>query len=117
MKNACLGLLLLISVSGSAQTMLKEEFPPIQSRKYSWKNPLEKDGKNLLTSVLFQGQGHDMEYLQVSSCELHSAKKKTLQQVPANEEHLILIRSGRLNISFKDSTWSLTPGSIALLMP
>jgi (S)-ureidoglycine aminohydrolase len=117
MKNVCIALLILIPISASAQNMLKEVFAPLQSIKYSWQNPVEKEGKNLLSTVLFQGQGYDMEYVQVSACEVRSSKKKTEMRVPLNEEHLIIIKSGHLNISFKDSTWSLTPGSIALLMP
>lgn len=117
MKNSCLAFLILIPLCGPAQTMLKESFAPIQSIKYSWQKPVQKEEKNLLSTVLFQGQGYDMEYLQVSACELRSSKKKTSRQVPTAEEHLIIVKSGHLEISFNDTTWSLTPGSIALLMP
>jgi (S)-ureidoglycine aminohydrolase len=115
MKKACLAFLIMTPLWASAQTMLKEEFPPLQSIKYSWRKPLEKDGKHLLSTVLFQGQGYDMEYVQVSACAL--TKKEISRQVPANEEHLIIVKSGSISISFRESTWSLTPGSVALLMP
>jgi len=117
MKHACIALLILIPIAGSAQTMSKEALAPIQSKSYSWKDPVQKSGKNLLSTVLFEGQGYDMEYLQLSACEVKPSKKKTSLQVPGDEEHLIIVKSGPLNIYFNDSTWSLSPGSIALLIP
>lgn len=117
MKNVCLVLLILVALSGSAQNMLKEVFAPIQSMKYSWKQPAAKMGKNIFSTVLFQGEGYDMEYIQVSAIEARPSKKKISQQIPPNEEHLIIVKSGQLDISFRDSSWFLTPGSIALLMP
>ncbi len=71
---------------------------------------------NIKSVVLFEGSAHDMEYLQMSSNSIGSEKEFSLQ-VPANEEHLLIVRTGILSIGFKDSTWSIGPGSIALLMP
>ncbi len=89
----------------------------IPSGVYSWKEPDQKVSKNILSAVLLEGQAKDMEYLQMSANILLPAKQKTRFQVPENEEHLLLIKSGRLTITLKDSSWSIGGGSIALLMP
>ena len=64
-----------------------------------------------------KGEAYDMKYLQMSANALMPSKKKTTLQVPDNEEQLLIIKTGTLGISFKDSTWSIGGGSIALLMP
>lgn len=114
MKQLCLAFVMLLPAALSAQTM--EAFAPVRSTSYTWKKPHVKTG-NLLSTVIFQGRGYDMEYVQMSACELLPSRKKTSMQVPADEEHLIIVKSGPLDVSFKDSTWSLGAGSIALLMP
>jgi len=117
MKNVNVALLFLISLSGYSQNASDKDLAIIPSTKYSWKTPDEKAGKNIRMTELFEGSGHDMEYVQMMCVDLQSAKKKTNVKVPADEEHLLIIKSGKLTISFRDSTWALGPGSIALLMP
>lgn len=58
-----------------------------------------------------------MEYLRMEACDVQSSKNSTSLRVPDDEEHLLFIKSGTLHISFRDSSWALGPGSIALLMP
>ena len=58
-----------------------------------------------------------MEYLQMSANAITPAKKKVSLQIPDNEEHLLIVKTGILTIGFKDSTWSIGGGSVALLMP
>lgn len=44
--------------------------------------------------------------------------KKTLKTtVAVNEEHLLIVKSGTIEISFHDSTYIIPAGSIALLLP
>lgn len=89
----------------------------IPSGVYSWKEPDQKVSKNNLSAVLLEGQAKDMEYLHRSANTLLPAKQKTRFQVPENEEHLLLIKSGLLTITLKATDWSIGSGSIALLMP
>ncbi len=89
----------------------------IPSGVYSWKEPNQKISKNILSAVLLEGQAKVMEYFQMSANKLLPVKQKTRFQVPENEEHLLLIKSGTVAINLKDSTWQIGPGSIALLMP
>ncbi len=112
MKKILYNILFLIPVLGLAQ-----EHRVIPASMYSWKNPIEKIEKNILTTKLFEGSAYDMDYLQMSANALLPSNKKSSLQVPGNEEHLLIIKSGTLNIFFKDSSWSIGPGSIALLMP
>jgi (S)-ureidoglycine aminohydrolase len=117
MKNGCVVLLLLCCFAGSAQTQRVQTLPAIPSIKYSWRTPGQVVQENVLSTVMFQGSGHDMEYLRMEASSLLPSPKKALFQVPDNEEHLFLMKSGTMTISFGDSTWSIGPGSIVLLMP
>jgi len=69
-----------------------------------------------MTSIIFEGSAHDMAFLQMSANAITSDKNTSLQ-VPDNEEHLILVKSGTIGIGIKDRKWSVGGGSIALLMP
>ena len=89
----------------------------VSSKMYSWKEPTGKMEGNILSSVLFEGSVHDMEYLQMSANAIAPAKKIVSLQIPDNEEHLLIVKTGILTIGFKDSTWSIGAGSVALLMP
>jgi (S)-ureidoglycine aminohydrolase len=89
----------------------------ILSRKYDWQTPKDKTSNNILSTTILEGSGFDMAYVQMLGHTLMPAKKKDRLQVPSDEEHLLLIKSGELVISFNDSTWTIGPGSIALLMP
>lgn len=93
------------------------QYPVVLSQKYSWKKPSQKIAQNLFSTTLFEGAVYDMEYLSMSANAVVPATKKTTLEVPATEEHLLLIKSGKLTVGIKDSTWSVGGGSIALLMP
>ena len=109
MKKLLLLITFLVPCFGFAQP------PLIQSKMYGLKELVSATGKPR-SVVLFEGSAHDMEYLQMSSNSI-GRKKEFSSQVPANEEHLLIVRTGVLTISFKDSSWSIGGGSIALLMP
>ncbi len=87
------------------------------SKMYPWKSPEKKVQQNVLSVTLFEGEAYDMKYLQLSANALMPSNKKTTLQVPDDEEQLLIVKTGTLGISFKDSTWSIGGGSIALLMP
>jgi len=111
MKKLLLAVIFFIPVVSFCQ------LAPVQSRMYSWKKPAAKTDKNILSTTLLEGSVYDMEYLQMNSVAVTPSKKKIDQLVPGNEEHLLLMKSGKLTISIKDSTWTIGGGSIALLMP
>ena len=92
------------------------QLPVIASKKYSWVTPIAEDQKTIMTSIIFEGSAHDMAFLQMSANAITSNKKSSLQ-VPDNEEHLILVKSGIIEIGIRDRKWSVSGGSIALLMP
>ena len=89
----------------------------IQSRMYSWRKPVQKIHQSILTTTLFEGSAHDMKFLRMSANTLLPTKDKSGLQVLSDEEHLILMKTGTLTISIEDSSWSIGPGSIVLLMP
>ncbi|HEV8514751.1 MAG TPA: cupin domain-containing protein, partial [Cyclobacteriaceae bacterium] len=73
--------------------------------------------ESILTTSLFEGSSHDMSLLKMRANTLLPVKKKNNLQVPNDEEHLILIKTGTLTIGLNDSSWSVGAGSIALLIP
>lgn len=87
----------------------------VTSGRYEWKTPPAARG--LATTSIFQGSAHDFEYMAMESCRISSASGQVSAKVPPDEEHLLIIRSGNLLLSFSDSTWSLGHGSIAVLIP
>jgi (S)-ureidoglycine aminohydrolase len=106
-----LSLLLLMPVAISAQP------DSVVSGMYPWKQPHRLNANNISSVVLFEGKVHDMEWIQMSSRFIASVKNKFKQNVPVDEEHLLIIQTGTVSISIKDSVWSIGGGSIALLMP
>jgi (S)-ureidoglycine aminohydrolase len=88
----------------------------IQSAVYFWKEPVKQNSKNILSSVLFEGMAYDMEWLQVTANVLLPSKTKTKIEVPSNQEHLLIIKSGNLIIG-RDSSYLMSAGSVALFMP
>lgn len=123
MKHHLISLLLLITIPVFSQSpttnalVMSVDQSPVTPRKYSWTTPSEKQKKNIVATKIFEGSAHDMSYLAVEASSIDPSKRKTTLQVPVDEEHLFLIKSGTMHISFRDSSWSIGPGSIALLMP
>lgn len=85
---------------------------------YNWKEP---KGKNVngASVVLFEGQAHAMEWLQVSANVLAASieERKNATTVPANEEQMIIIKSGTMSIVIGDSSYPIGTGSVVSLMP
>lgn len=117
MKYKYLFIFWLIPVTCFCQEPEEANVPVISSEMYKWKAPQDMKAVNMRVTTIFAGSAHDMEHLQLMACSLSGSQKKTSMEVPSDEEHLLIVKSGRLQISFRDSTWSLEPGSIALLMP
>jgi (S)-ureidoglycine aminohydrolase len=59
---------------------------------------------------------NDLSFLEISANRLKAGKKKKFQ-LPADQERLILIKSGSLVITLGDSTTTLGKGSVAMIMP
>jgi (S)-ureidoglycine aminohydrolase len=84
---------------------------------FDWKKPSQRIDKNLKSSVLFEGSTEHMEWLQMNAETLKASSKKIKIVAPQNEEELYIIKKGTLNISMNDSSASLIPGSMILLLP
>src|SRR5436305_1820136 len=83
----------------------------ITSGAYNWQQPAPI--KNTITSIsLVQGKTHDFEWMQLSAHCL-AGTKELKQSMPADQEQLLIVRSGSIIIHFKDSSFKLTANSIA----
>jgi (S)-ureidoglycine aminohydrolase len=89
----------------------------VLSGMYAWRTPTEQVRKNIRSKVLFSGKVADMDYLQMTANELLPSSEKITMQVPENEEQLLIVKGGKLQIAFADSSWTIGAGSIALLLP
>lgn len=117
MRNLSTCLFLMIPAMTFSQADSETFLPPVPSGTYAWKTPTKADERKVRTANIVAGSSADMAYLVMDACSLSPSKKRTVLQVPSDEEHLYLIKSGVLNIVFRDSSWSIGPGSIALLLP
>jgi (S)-ureidoglycine aminohydrolase len=109
MKKLFCTVVLFVSVSALAQQ------DSIRSGVYLWKNPV-KNKLMIASSVLFEGSTHDMEWLQMTSNVIAFSNRQIRIKVPPDQEQLLIVKSGDLIIA-KDSTYSLSGGSVALFMP
>ncbi len=98
--------------------LLTAQKDSIISGVYHWKVPAEKSVTGAAV-VLFEGQAHDMEWLQVSSNIIQFSKdlKWYSRKMPVNKEELIIVKSGTMNISIDDTAYLLGSGSMMVLMP
>jgi (S)-ureidoglycine aminohydrolase len=89
----------------------------VLSGVYKWKEPAASKQNKISSAVLLEGKVHDFEWMQLTANSFNSTSKKIKQNVPSNQEHLIIIKTGILKIQLSDSAYSLNPGSVAVLMP
>jgi (S)-ureidoglycine aminohydrolase len=87
----------------------------VESKAYAWRKPANKAG-SVFSTPLFEGSARDMAFIQMSANALTSAQRVDLE-TPANEEQLLLVRSGLLSVTLGDSTWKLGKASVAVLLP
>jgi (S)-ureidoglycine aminohydrolase len=87
----------------------------VASGPYDWQQPAAKKNK-IASVVLLEGKAHDFEWMQLSANTI-TGTKAIQQTMPANQEQLIIVKSGTINIRFGDSSFTLTPNSVAVLIP
>jgi len=92
-------------------------YKPVLSGVYDWKQPVANGSKNIKTSVMFEGSAFEMKWLQMTANTFTSSEKKTTLTIPTNEEHLYIIKKGTLDVTKGDSSYSLSKGSILVLLP
>ena len=87
----------------------------VLSGAYNWNEPSAI--KNSINSVvLLEGKVHDFEWMQLSANSL--AGRSAIKQIVTDvQEQLLIVKSGNVIIRLADSSFTLTPNSIAVLMP
>lgn len=102
-------ILLFLPFTGLAQQ------DSIVSGAYEWQQPILQKNK-MASTVLVKGKAHDFEWMQLNANAVYGTKP-VRQQVPNNLEELIIIKYGAVRIHFGDSSFVLSPNSVAVLMP
>ncbi len=88
----------------------------VLSGTYNWNNASFKN-HGISSTIILEGMVHDFEWMQITANNLTPSSLGIKQIVPADQEHLLIIKSGTLQLKFADSSFMLTPGSVAVLMP
>lgn len=87
----------------------------VLSGAYNWKEP--SASRNSISSVvLLEGKVHDFEWMQLSANSL-SGRTAIQQLVTDAQEQLLIVKSGNVIIRLADSSFTLTPNSVVVLMP
>lgn len=94
---------------------VRSQTDSLLSGLYAWKEPAKQNAVS--SAVLFEGKVQDMQWLQMSANRLASSGAKVESKIPADEEHLMIVKSGSLRCFLKDSAYTLGAGSVALLLP
>jgi (S)-ureidoglycine aminohydrolase len=79
---------------------------------YPW--PKLSGGEN--SQELFNGNANVLDYLSMTAGSLKTGKNITTT-VSKDQEHLLLIKSGRVKMEIGDSTFEIGSGSVALIKP
>ncbi len=86
---------------------------PVKPGVYPWPTAsLEKNSKQ----VVFTGTATDLSFFEVTANVLAPGKQQKTK-VPYSEEHLLLVNSETVSVTFSDSTHVLVKGSVAMIMP
>lgn len=97
-------------------SFLNAQQDSVLSGSYEWKLPEKIKYSKLNTSVLLQGKVHDFSQMQISANFMGDKRGRKLT-VPDTVEQVLIIKSGWCRLFMNDTTYSLTPGSVAVLMP
>ena len=87
----------------------------ILSGAYSWQQPVVQNG-TISSVVLLEGKAHDFQWMKFSANSI-AAKTQIKHTIPANQEQLLIVRSGAITIFIGDSSYLLTANSVAVLIP
>lgn len=88
----------------------------VQSGAYEWKLPDKVKQKKINSNVLLQGKVHDFKWLQVSANFLTSTGS-IKQIIPDTFEQVMIVKDGWCQIYMNDTSYTLTPGSVVVLVP
>jgi len=89
----------------------------VLSGVYNWAEPASSTINKISSTVLLEGKTHDFKWIQLTANSLNPSPVRIKQTVPKNQEQLIIVKTGTLQIGLGDSTFALNAGSVAILMP
>jgi len=88
----------------------------IDAGVYKWVN-LQGTELSNPSSILFNGSTADFEWMQMTANAINEPQATVIGRVPENEERLFIIKSGTASIHFGNASYTVGPGSVAILMP
>ncbi|MEQ1796569.1 MAG: cupin domain-containing protein [Lacibacter sp.] len=106
-----LAILCLLPLCTSAQQ------DSVLSGVYNWNEPDAITGNKISSVVLLEGKTHDFKWMQLTANSLNPSPVRIKQTVPKNQEQLIIVKTGILQIGLGDSSFALNAGSVVVLIP
>lgn len=87
----------------------------IQSGLYKYSKPIGKM-EGISSKPIFEGKTHDFEWMQLN-VNLILSTDLIKQEVPKNEEHVLILKAGIFHIQLGKEVYTMRPGSVAVMMP
>ena len=111
MKDLILILICLQSTVLSAQT------DTVIAKVYSLKDSITAETKVGTRTVMLTGSTKHLEFLRVHYSTLQPGKASNAGHANATNEELIIVREGKVSITIKGKTKTISAGGVALIMP
>jgi len=89
----------------------------VLSGVYHWITPETEMIPHIKGAVLFEGRAYDMEWMQVNSVEITAAREAIPIRTPGDEEQVVIVKQGKLDIELNGTRSQLDKGSVIVLMP
>ena len=80
---------------------------------YRWPSELEKSKKGFSTTMM-TGKSFDLTKLEVFAVGIESKRSISFDDV---YEHVLFVKSGNVNVSMRDSSWTVGKGSVVVILP
>ncbi len=101
----------LIAVSAFAQ------LKPVDSGVYSWESLPVKKGEDRESRKILEGTSAHLDYLEIHATTQYPGARPSRMHANEDIEELILVKEGRLKVTYGDNKSILSPESAFLLMP
>jgi quercetin dioxygenase-like cupin family protein len=80
---------------------------------YTWPTAMEKTKKSF-SSTMMAGKSFDLSRLEVVAMGIEQKKSISLD---ADFEHVLFIKSGTVTVLMRDSSWTVSKGSVVVILP
>lgn len=106
----------LIALFVACAPLILADDDVVESRVYPWADAEVEKTKTGEVREILEGSSLDLDDLEVEAFTIAPGKSGHVNEIH-DEEELVIIKSGRLDITIGDTTTTLGPGSVAVFIP